>query len=229
MKQLFNLRLSAILWIWLIGLSVSLPVKAQFDEPSRNQWFVDASFGLGDANMPELSYDEFIGGETFSGFTDADMVYKFGLSFGLNRRLFHNFYAGARLGYKYAEYQSYGRVSRRNYGSTEYFNIKLTHHVLNLPIEFGYNHTYSHRSGLNIYASVQPGFSVGGGCTYGSERNVRAKNFSFSNPGLCLDCSAGLRYFIRHVSIGAAYHYPLNDAQKTVGSEKIEFSLGYRF
>lgn len=228
MRHLINLRLSAILWVWLLGLCVSPPIMAQFDEPSRNQWFIDASIGFGNAaTVPELSYNSSY--ENFSRFDQAHDVLKFGLSFGVNHRLFHNFYAGVRLGYKYSEYKTHGDVYHKHPVLGDYFDITLKFHVLNLPMEFGYNHTFTNRSGLNIYAAVQPGYCIGSGCGYGRIRNAKAHNFSVSNPGFCLDGAAGLRYFIRHVSIGAAYHYPLNKGQKNLGREVCEISLGYRF
>lgn len=231
MKQSIILRLSAILWVWLICMCGSLPTMAQFDEPSRNQWFVDFSYGFGDPIAPDFNYHDKSTDDKLTDNGEAHNVTKIGLSFGINRRLFHNFYAGVRIGYKYSEYEvtnieilsKTGKYSKR-----EYLNAKLNYHVLNLPIEIGYNHTLTHRSGLNIYASAQPGYCVAYNMSDRSDYKAK-KNISFSNPGLCLDCSAGLRYFIRHVSIGLAYHHPLNDAQKTVGSETIEFSLGYRF
>lgn len=227
MRKLINLRLSVILWVCLIALCASTPAMAQFDEPSRNQWFIDVSVGAGtDPEVPMITYDP-----GHSGTQDFEDVYgynstKFGISFGVNRRLFHNFYAGVRIGYKYAEYGTGSfRVTKGKY-SSDWYDVNLSYNTFNLPIEIGYNHTLSNRSGLNIYASVQPGYCIG------SVSNVSdgpKSYFSISNPGFCADSSVGLRYFIRHVSVGAATHFPLNDAQKNTGQEIFEFSLGYRF
>lgn len=250
MKQSFNLRLLAILWVWLLGFCVSTPVKAQFDEPSRNQWFVDASFGFLDGlnnAVPEISYhNKSYDIDHISGFDYLSSVFKFGLSFGLNRRLFHNFYAGVRIGYRYSEYKVqsghiyyYHRYGQHNYPEEmSVYDLKMHYHLLNLPIEIGYNHTYSNRSGLNVYISFQPGCRISSSCSmmlddekYGPkpDSNFKIEDLGYSKPGLCLDSAAGLRYFIRHVSIGAAYHYPLNYNQKCVGNELLEASLGYRF
>lgn len=227
MRKLINLRLSALLWVCLIAMCGSTPIMAQFDEPSRNQWFIEASVGAGtDPEVPMITYDPgYAESQIFEDKYGHNSI-KFGISFGLNRRLFHNFYAGVRIGYKYAEYGTEEfRVKKGGY-SSDWVSLDLSYHTFNLPIEIGYNHTMSNRSGLNIYASVQPGYCVG---SISKVSDGPRSYFSISNPGFCADSSAGLRYFIRHVSVGVATHFPLNDAQKNTGQEIFEFSLGYRF
>lgn len=223
-KQLFNCRVLAIICIGVMTLVFSKPSMAQFDEPSRNQWVIDFSYGFtGDSDGKIFrsddcpSYYSNVSGSTY----DFSSI---SISFGLNRRLFHNFYAGARIGYKY--YSNGGSVSwyqNRRYDSED---IHAKHHLLIVPIEFGYNHTFSHKNGLNIYISAIPGFDCAAGV---SAKMGHRSYFATDKPGLCIDTAAGLRYYIRHIYLGLAYHYGVNDAQKIMGKNSIEASIGYRF
>lgn len=224
MKQLFNIRLFAILWVGLIAVLNCTPIKAQFDEPSRNQWIIDISYGVSGTADPSASYNNYSSNVDIRSISSDDKFSSISASFGVNHRLFNCFYAGIRLGYKYYGNKATGSMYR-NYGRGWRYDKSLTtdvsYHNAIIPIEIGYNHTYNHKNGLNIFVSATADycFSVST-----SERYIDT-----SKPGLCFDASAGLRYFIRHFYIGASYHYGLNDAQKEMGENSIEASIGFRF
>lgn len=231
MRKLIALRLFAILWVWLIGLCGSTPIMAQFDsEPMRNQWFVDLSYGFaGKASDISLYHSSSSHVRPMLVPRYSDKVSTISASFGINHRLFHNFYAGVRIGYKYINVPIEGDILYSN-NSTERLEIDVNYHTAILPIEIGYNQTFIRKNGLNVYVALIPSviFSYSP-----SEHNIK-DSFYASPDVLSLDTAFGLRYFINRFCIGAAYHYPINDPingdnQKRIGSQTIEASVGYRF
>lgn len=220
MKHLFNIRLFAVLWVGLIAVLNSTPIKAQFDEPSRNQWIIDLSYGFaGSASDPEISMEQ-----SYNELRSANNegLSSFSISFGVNHRLFKNMYAGVRLGYKY--YGNKTDVSYWHSHTYEYETATAGYHTVMLPIEFGYNHTYNHKNGLNLYISAIPQFPFSAGM--GAPLSWKC---DLKKPAFGLEAAAGLRYFIRHVYIGFSYHKGINYYQKQMGESFVEGSIGYRF
>lgn len=231
MRKLIDLRLFAILWVWLMGLCGSTPIMAQFDEPSRNQWIIDVAYGFGGpVTVPELSYDGYSVETLRDDYDSSTMSKALSISFGVNHRLFHNFYAGVRIGYKYYNYGVSVSIDNKNsWHLDKYGEVNLNFHMATLPIEIGYNHTYSSKNGFNIYVAATPGYCFSSGVSNRSGEGVFGRYFSMSNPDLCIDGSVGLRYFFNHVYAGFAGHFPITESQKHVSGNTYELSLGCKF
>lgn len=245
MKNSSRFRFFALLWIGFSALACSQPIMAQFDEAPRNFWVIDFSVGGNLVSSPNVVTNKdkssYYDVRDFTG----DSGPQLGLTFGLNRRLFGNFYAGIHLGYKY--YHTPGNISiyHRGLVSNDFkydktIEMSVDNHLLALPIEIGYNHTYSHKYGLNVYLSIIPGYCVKGSAN-SSDKNYMGQNVSGKhvyeswgdymdvNPGFCVDTALGLRYFIQHFYIGASFHYGINNAQKQLSEMGLLGSIGYRF
>ena len=224
MKQLFNIRLFAILWVGLIAVLNCTPIKAQFDEPSRNQWMIDVSYGF--LGKPSFNYvDRYGDSNLLNGYSKFSSI---SLTLGVNHRLFNNIYAGAHIGFKLSKYTMYSPIFRNA-------DIDQSYGLIILPVEIGYNHTYNHKNGLNIYASAIIGYCVHYGAIDPEDKHHWKAYFDDSwhsavnSPKICLDTAIGLRYFIKHFYIGGAYHFAIGDNQKQVEGDHIEASIGFRF
>lgn len=233
MKHLSRLRHIVLLWVGVMAIAGTQSLKAQFDEAPRNFWTIDFSVGAGFKNSPDIFATSRYSTEELRHAKGESSGCPLSITFGWDRRLFSNFYFGIHFGYKYNYEKASGDLYRwrssyryERWEKDKHIDANLNYHLLILPIEFGYNHSYSHKYGMGAYISIIPGYCMAASASgqIGSHDDV-----GINNPGFCLDSAIGLRYYIQHVYLGVSYHYGINAPQKQIDGMGVLGSVGYRF
>lgn len=137
-------------------------------------------------------------------------------------------FAGARIGYNSANYNTWVKIDRGNY-----YSSTSEAHFITIPISAGYTFATKNRYLAVIpYVGIDPNFCVAGKYKHtftGSGPHNNIEGIFKKKVGF--DARLGLQLRIFGVHLGVAYVIPLNDEQKSYFGEDsyIGINLGFGF
>lgn len=151
---------------------------------------------------------EFVG-EIGYGFIEGSDNFMYEITAGVNYFFLKNLYAGARIGYNSANYNSMVKVEGQS------INSKSGCHLLQIPLELGYAFRY-HSFALVPFAGLNANIGLSGKSkirTYG--KNGKTESHKQKTGGkVGIGARAGLRLCLGDFAISGSYQIPMTDEQK---------------
>lgn len=157
------------------------------------------------------------------GYGSSSSAFALTFSIGANYYFLKSLYAGARIGYTYANSQSSFRIP----GEYDYNTTSVTNNYIMIPVEAGYDlWILKNNLALTPYAGFDFGFNVKSKVEMKSGSEVGTQKVDADVFGV--NARLGLRVKLWGFYVGAAYVFCLNDTYGDA-SGCPEVSIGYTF